>query len=206
MCGDLTSSFQPFSGDKTPDALRLDRDEVVEGIHRAQFKQLPAGFQALSAEQVEQLRNDVAKSPFMPRQEVGVRKSSPLPYELAVDGSLSEDRRQFVIRFTAGKQQFGEAAAGSPFIVFARSADGEMAVRNYALSAGEHLEDAWTIADFTDGKYNFAVHGPNGFYREFQGSPADPQADVRIERFPTAHYPLQSASKKYNLQVCLVDF
>jgi hypothetical protein len=35
-----------------------DRDEFLEGIHRAQFKAPPADFRALTAEEVEAIRRD----------------------------------------------------------------------------------------------------------------------------------------------------
>ncbi len=36
-----------------------------------------------------------------------------------MDGSLSPDRKSFVIQFAAGKQMFGANAAGAPFHVYA---------------------------------------------------------------------------------------
>ena len=61
------------------------------------------------------------------------------------------------------------------------SGAGELAIRNYAVAAGDRLEDSWRLGDFADGVYHLRVHGPNGFLREFRGSRADPPLEIRLE-------------------------
>jgi len=178
VCGDLTSSFRPFTGKQEAEVAALDRDQVVAGIHRAKFKGLPAGYKQLSAEDLAAIRDNVANSPLLPQQEPGVRPSSPLPYELSVDGAQADD--QFTLRFQAGNQKFGAASAGSPFLVLARNGK-EMTVRSYAVAAGEALEDSWPLADFAGGEYHFTVIGPNGFLREFKGGAGSPRVSVRLD-------------------------
>src|SRR4029453_16529251 len=39
--------------------------------------------------------------------------------------------------------------------------------RFYAVTPGDRIEDAWSLADFPDGAYHICMHGPNGFFREF---------------------------------------
>jgi phospholipase C len=181
VCGNLASAFQPFNQDKISGLESPRRDAFIEEIHRAQFKRLPAGYRALTGEEIEQIRRDAGSSPLLPRQEAGVRRSCPLPYELAVDGSLNDERTHFTIRFEARKGIFGERSAGSPFTVYSRTAIGDMKVRNYAVAAGEHLEDSWAVAEFQGGIYHLRVYGPNGFYREFIGSQEDPPVDFRLQ-------------------------
>jgi hypothetical protein len=49
-----------------------------------------------------------------------------------------------------------------------------MTVRNYAVAAGEAVEDSWKIDTVVaDGGYAVEVRGPNGFLRGFAGSPGD---------------------------------
>lgn len=179
VCGDLTSSFQPYSGEAAKLTF-MNRDAFIEQIHKAKFKDVPRDYHALTAEEREQLQNHPEASPWMPKQEPGVRRSAALPYELEVDGALAEDGAAFVVRFEAKKQQFGDAAAGSPFLAHARIAPGKLAIRDYAVSAGGQLEDAWNLADFAGGEYQLAIHGPNGFYREFSGTPQDPAVSIRL--------------------------
>lgn len=180
VCGDLTSAFHAHDGPESGLPPVSDRSEVIEGIHRAKFKAPPTGFQKLTRADIDQIRRDPQASPLVPRQEPGVRRSSPLPYELVVDGRLDAERDRFNIRFEARNQQFGKRAAGSPFMVYARTRRGDVVVRDYAVTAGSHVEDSWGLSDFENGVYHLCVYGPNGFYREFIGAADDPQIDVRI--------------------------
>jgi phospholipase C len=179
ICGDLTSAFQSSSEEKEATPEFLSRDLYVRQIYESQFKPLPSGFMALSKQEIQQIREDPRSSPWMPSQEPGVRRSCALPYELYVDGWLIQDRSRFFIRLEASKDRFAEQAVGCPFTVYARMGNDVM-VRNYAVAAGDHLEDSWAIADFADGLYHFQVCGPNGFYREFTGSDDDPSLEIHI--------------------------
>ncbi|MGN6725281.1 MAG: phosphocholine-specific phospholipase C, partial [Tepidisphaeraceae bacterium] len=188
VCGDLTSVFRSSGQADVP--LKFPaRDDVLTAIDRAKHKPLPAGFHALSAEQVAQLRQDVRAFPLMPRQEPGVRPAAPLPYELQVDAKLSEDGNRILLSFRAGKSLFGERSAGAPFTVYAVLGEGKMQVRNYAVAAGGMLEDSWNLKEFADSGYHLRVHGPNGFYREFRGTRA--AAGLAI----VAGYPRDAAGK-----------
>jgi phospholipase C len=180
VCGDLTSAFQAYDGPQSGLPPVANCSAVVEGIHKAKFKGAPTGFEALTQKDIEQIRRETQVSPLMPHQEPGVRRSSPLPYELIVDGGLNAERNRFVIRFEARTHQFGKRAAGSPFIVYARTRRGDVQVRDYAVAAGSHLEDSWALSDFENGIYHLRVYGPNGFYREFVGSADDSPAAVRL--------------------------
>ena len=181
VCGDLTAAFQSPNDDSAGSPPFPPRDAFIEEIHRAQFRALPSGYQVLTPEQIEQVRRDPRASTLLPRQEPGVRKSSALPYELAVDGSLNETRTHFSIRFEAKNELFGKRSAGSPFVVYAITAPGAVSIRNYAVEAGQHLEDAWALADFAAGIYHLRVYGPNGFFREFIGNNEDPPVAVHFD-------------------------
>jgi phospholipase C len=178
VCGDLTASFQA-TADQTSGLPEFgSRDAFLESIHRAQFKEVPGGFKALTKEDVELIRTDPRRSPLLPRQEPGVRRSCPLPYQLVAEGKLNDKRTHFTIRFAALSNAFGDRAAGSPFTVYAMHATGRMKVRNYAVEAGEHLDDSWALAEFDGGRYHLRVAGPNGFFREFIGSGDEPQTSI----------------------------
>jgi phospholipase C len=180
VCGDLTSAFQPAAGYEVEPLPFPERDEFIAQIHRARFKDLPAGYHALTKAEIEQIRRDPSASPWLPHQEPGVRRASALPYQLAVEGGLSADRRRFVIRFAASAEIFGRQAAGSPFLVYARFGPHEVRTRDYAVAAGDRFEDSWPVADFADGRYHLCVYGPNGFYREFRGDADDPPVEIHL--------------------------
>jgi phospholipase C len=190
VCGDLTSSFQTYNGEKIGLPTFLGKEATVEGIHRAQFKGLPDGFKRLSGAELEQVKEAGAKSPLLPKQEPGVRPACPLPYQLYTEGRLSPDKSSFEVVFEAGKEVFGAKSAGSPFQAYTLAKFRPLALgsvfadqtnRDYAVAPGDELTDAWAIDRFENGLYRLAIHGPNGFFREFQGDAFDPLLEVRCE-------------------------
>lgn len=177
VSGNITSAFRPYNGEVIPSPKPVDKIPFMESIHKAQFKSLPSGFKNLSSAEIEQINKDPYNSAWMPRQESGTRPASPLPYQLYADGKLSSDGKEFKIKFEARNEVFGEAAAGSPFIVYIPGTD--TAPRNYAVKAGDQLIDSWTIPSGEN--YHLQVYGPNGFFREFKGNSKDPALDVAYE-------------------------
>ena len=188
VCGDLTSVFQPYQGEKIDLPKPVERKAFVESILQARSKPAPSGFKALDAQEVALSKDKPQQCAWMPRQETGVRPSRPLPYELLAEGSLSADKRSFVMTFTAGRDAFGEQSAGAPFQVRAVSEApsqvgdaikvGNEGIRFYAVAAGDRIEDQWAVAG---GEYHYQVHGPNGFFREFRGSANDPAIEITME-------------------------
>jgi phospholipase C len=178
VCGNLTSAFQDTydtgAGPPFP-----SRDSFLEEIHRAQFTPLPAGYHALSADEIEQVRHHPRSSP-LPRQESGVRRSCPLPYELSANGHLNDERTRFQIAFEAKADRFGPRSAGAAFIAYAFTAPGVVRVRNYAVEAGDRLEDSWPLTVFENGRYDLRIYGPNGFFRAFTGGADDLPLDVSV--------------------------
>ncbi|SDG38601.1 phosphocholine-specific phospholipase C [Chitinophaga filiformis] len=185
VCGDLTSVFRPYNGEKIPLPAFGDKDAFIESIHKAQFKEVPSGFRKLTAAEIAAINQDTT-APYMARQEEGIRPACALPYELYVDGKSGSDRKSFEIKFTAGTELAGKQSAGVPFNVYApgkyitEDKSGFEAVRTwaYAVKAGDSLTDSWPLASFENGLYHLRVYGPNGFYREFMGNENDPLVDV----------------------------
>ena len=169
VCGDLSSAFG-LTEDKK-DALAFPpRDEFIAQIERARSKKLPDDFAPLTAGQLKALNDNPQKNSFLPRQEPGLRRSAALPYQLDVRGALNDARNQFVVKFKAGADRFGPASAGAPFVAYAILGPGKIKVRNYAVAAGNEIEDSWRLDAFENGAYHIRVCGPNGFFREFVGS------------------------------------
>ncbi|HEK20814.1 MAG TPA: phospholipase C, phosphocholine-specific [Bacteroidetes bacterium] len=182
VCGDLTSVFRPYHGEKIASPKSLDKNTFVEGIHKAQFKALPT-FKKLSTDDIEAIKSRRGHSAILPKQEPGTKPSCALPYELYADGSLNQDKTAFEMTLRAGNEVFGKKAVGAPFNVYAPgnymsfSEPGKMeAVRTwaYAAKAGDTLADTWPLADFENKRYHLRTYGPNGFFREFKGHAGDP--------------------------------
>lgn len=181
VCGDLTSTFQVANDLGAPTQLTFPpRDAFIEQIHRAQYKQLPIGYHALTEDELDVIRNSPADSPWLPHQEPGVRRSTPLPYELFVDATHGVAPGQIQIRMAASRDRLGSLAWGAPFMVYAKHGPDDIRVRNYAVSAGDELTDSWLVDDFSGGSYELSVYGPNGFYRNFRGTLDDPLLEVKL--------------------------
>ncbi|MCF2490981.1 phosphocholine-specific phospholipase C [Dyadobacter sp. CY347] len=174
ICGDLTSTFTPYEGEKIPLPTFLARNEFMEGIYNAQFKKLPNAYKALSKGEIEQINKNPLTSPLMPKQEKGTRPACPVPYELAAEGSFNSAKNAFEIKLEAKNGIFRDKAAGAPFMVYApgKFKNEEVKVWNYAVKAGDALTASWKPEDFEGGKYHLRVYGPNGFFREFEGNKA----------------------------------
>lgn len=204
ICGDLTSVFRTYHGEKFAAPMPLKKNEFVESIHKAQFKKLPSGYKNLSADEIAVIKKHPASSPYMPKQEPGIKPSCALPYELYADGQLNEDKTAFEIKFKAGNTVFGDKAIGAPFNVYAPGKYASFndpqkmeAVRtwSYAAKAGDTLTDNWPLNEFENSNYYLRTYGPNGFYRAYKGNVKDPGIGVQ--------FAYQTAGKKLNGNVDL---
>ncbi len=99
---------------------------------------------------------------------------------------MNDDKDSFEVRFSTGRNFFGESSLGSPFQVHApgKYLKEDMHVWDYTVAAGDELADAWRIADFENNNYRINVYGPNGFFRGFRGSADDPFVEA-ICRYQT---------------------
>jgi phospholipase C len=183
VCGDLSSVFRPYNGERITEPSFLKRDDVVEYIHNAKFKKLPSEFKLLTPDEIQQINNNPHSSPYFPKQEPGTKPSCALPYQLYADGRLSADKKSFEIKFEAANNVFGKATLGSPFNVYApgRYDNENVHTWAYALKPGDGLSDQWPLHAFDNGDYHLRVYGPNGFFREYTGNAADPELDVSCQ-------------------------
>lgn len=159
VCGDLTSAFRTNTGENTKALKPVAKDPFIESVHKAKFKKVPSGFEAVKSQEVK-----------LAFQEPGTRPSCALPYELFADGKLSKEGKQFEIRMEARNKRFGKSAAGAPFTIYAPgNYKGEILHnRNYAVAPGEFVTDSFAVEDFETKKYHLKLYGPNGFYREYK--------------------------------------
>jgi phospholipase C len=194
VCGDLSSVFRPYQGEKIPEPDFLAKDEFIESVHKAKFKQVPSNYTLLGREDIELINRDPDASPWMPKQEIGIKPSNALPYQLYADGSLNRANGRFEIQFEAKNEIFGAESAGSPFNVYAYRKYLSLAAESagtrelddlrtwaYAVAAGRRVVDAWTVDQFEDGRYHLCVYGPNGFMREYKGSLQEPDLFVACD-------------------------
>ena len=184
ICGDLTSVFTPFNGEKMDKINFLDRNNTVETIYNAKFKGDPSGFKKITDADIAAFKSNPRTSGVMSAQEKGIRASCALPYELYADGKLQQDKKSFEIKLSAGKDVFGDKAVGAPFTVYApvkfKDTTGDEVCRNwsFAVKAGDTLTYSWPVERFENGKYHLNVNGPNGYFRTFIGTENNPSIAI----------------------------
>lgn len=174
VCGDLTSIFRPYNGEKIKPPASVDKKSFIESVHKAKFREAPANFTKLSAKDIESLKTG-GTLPFMPKQEPGMRPSCAIPYELHADAKADAGRGNITLHLAAKNQLFGAAAAGAPFTVYVGD---HMQNRSYAVAAGDQLTDTFA---FDNGVYALQVYGPNGFYRQMNGGEDDPALEISLD-------------------------
>jgi phospholipase C len=179
VCGDLTSAFRKYNGEEIQKPAFLDRDEFIQAIHRAQFRNPPSNFNKVSKNDAESLKS------ILPEQEKGTRNANALPYEIYADGRLADDKKSFMIRLQAANKIHGSQSAGAPFNIYApgRFKNETAKSWSYAVKAGDAITETWKTEDFENGNYQLSVYGPNGFYREFKGNSADPRVEITVDVF-----------------------
>ena len=177
VCGDLTSVFRPYKGEKLKAPAALNKELFIESIHKAKFKNPPADYKNLSAEEIEAINTQPHGAPYMPEQEKGIRPANALPYEIYADGKLNGGKDAFEITFESKKNMLGKNAVGVPFTSYAIYKD-DLKARSYAVITGDSIKDQWHIADFENANYHLELHGPNGFFRSFRGDHNDAAVDI----------------------------
>jgi phospholipase C len=187
VCGDLSSVFRPYFGERMGELTPVQKDPFLESINKAQYRKLPDNFKALSPAEVALFSQEPRNSPYATRQEPGTRPSCALPYCMHVDGRLNADRSAFEIRFENSKMIFVERPVGAPFNVYA---PGNYAVADkpghfepvrtwaYGVKPGDSISDVWPLKEFQGEHYHLRIYGPNGFYREFKGNANDPEVGI----------------------------
>jgi phospholipase C len=105
------------------------------------------------------------RSEDLPRQEPGQRPARPLPYAFEISGRLAEEGFALVLANTG--------RAGAAFRVSSALGGGPW---HFAVEAGKSV----TYALPRNGRYDFSVLGPNGYFRRFAGD-ADDLIDIVLQ-------------------------
>ncbi|MEE1945922.1 phospholipase C, phosphocholine-specific [Pedobacter sp. KR3-3] len=189
VCGDLSSVFRPYNGEKLNVPNRLKKEKVIADIQNARSKPAQVTPKALSKTEIDQINQHLPfekeSAEAMPVQEKGTRLACALPYQLFADGQLNADKKEFVVDFEVGKAPIGSQLQniGAPFNVYAKSTYKNEAGKTwaYGVKAEAKLSDSWKVEGFEGGVYNLALNGPNGFYRQFKGNAQDPALSLQCK-------------------------
>jgi phospholipase C len=156
VCGDLTSAVDFKNARPAP-------------------VQLPdtSAYQPLNHDRFPDYVPEPPANQSLPKQERGLKRARALPYSLDVDANVS--RRGDALRLEFKNR----GRAGACFQV--RAASGTEGPWSYTVEAGKSLTNTWAL----HGKFDFTVHGPNGFLRRYLGdgrrNAADFDVDVRLD-------------------------
>ena len=102
---------------------------------------------------------------YMPSQESGTKISRALPYSFDILDSVVNDTTT-TEKLNITMKNTGDA--GAVLHVY-NYFDMTQIPKKYTIEAGKSLNDLFDI-DSDTGKYNYSLHGPNGYVREFSGS------------------------------------
>jgi len=163
ICGDLSSMFRPYNGEKIVLPEPLGLAETLKGINKAQYLGLPMGYKKLTPEEVAEARREGYKWKGLPGQERGTRRSCALPYLLGAWVRVTDDSCELGLEV--------RGAASAPFTAYMGRS-----IRNYAVGFGV-LTDKFVLSG---GKYDLRVHGPNGWYWEMKGNEGEPELGMRL--------------------------
>ncbi|MDP9046270.1 MAG: phospholipase C, phosphocholine-specific [Pseudomonadota bacterium] len=146
VCGDLSSAFNFEHPNDDLGGLDLpDTSGYVppDQLRHTSFVPVPPSVQS------------------MPRQEPGRRRARALPYRFMVHGRVTAGRGMSFDFVNPGH-------AGAAFHV--RSTLRSDGPWTYTVQAGRTLADTLAPPSVAPDRYDFSVHGPNGFLAEFKGS------------------------------------
>lgn len=173
VCGDLTSVFRPVTDTKHAPLQPVDRDAYVAHIYTSRQKALPGNYRLFDA-----------NAPQWPRQEPGTKPACAIPYALRVSAIQLGNSGQLALRFDVGKDLPKTKTIGVPFRVQAlvpyRPEQTGGRTWDFAVRESEPLTYSWPVDRFDAAGYHLQVHGPNGFFREFKGSKADPAMQIEV--------------------------
>lgn len=205
ICGDLTSVFRPYNGEKILMPASIERKPFLESIHKAKFAKLPDGFHMLHAAEIAEIGKNPAKSDLLPRQERGIKPANHIPYETYAEARLNKAKDELELALKSGNAFFGEASSGIGFNVYA------MGKRlAFTVAAGDTLRYKFPLNEFQSQQYDLKLYSANGYFRQYLGNVMDPDLSLallyeQISDKPTGnvilHIKRQSAGKALVLNV-----
>ncbi|HKG05798.1 MAG TPA: phospholipase C, phosphocholine-specific [Pedobacter sp.] len=175
LCGDLTSAFRPYNGEKIALPAGIERKPFLKSIHKAKFAKLPDGFKALDQAAIARISNDPINSNELPKQEKGIKPANAIPYEIYTEAALTQSHEAVNISFKAGNNFFGKNTPAAGFNVYANG-------RNWSFTAdaGDTIDYQWPLTDFKDQQYDLKIYSVNGFYRQYKGNANDPEINISL--------------------------
>ena len=188
LCGDLTSVFRPYNGEKIVMPKAIESRPFIEGIHKAKFAKLPDNFINLDQEAIAAILKNPKDNPHLPKQEPGIKPANAIPYELYAHGTLNKEAQEFKVSLKAANNAFGKKASGAGFNIYGIGGNNW----SFTVDAGDTVEYTWPLSNFKNQVYDLKVHSVNGFYRRYTGDTNDPKLVIELK------YQKENGSPKLN--------
>ncbi|QES89820.1 phosphocholine-specific phospholipase C [Rhizosphaericola mali] len=163
ICGNLTSAFRPYNGEK----ISLpDFEQYKNTIRKIQIVKDKPILQTPSPI-TDSLKSEIntQKLPASNHVEMGIRPSCSLPYDNYADYQLNE-QGEILLKFRCG------ADIGSAYSAYTQTSYNNIPGKcwDFALSKGTKLDYKLWLHNFIDAQFDINIQGPNGFYRHFNGN------------------------------------
>jgi phospholipase C len=167
ICGDLTSTFRPYHGEKLQIPTALVKNDVINHIQKVKSKPKQFPMSALKEADIAAINNfegNNRKRPgVLPRQETGTKPACSLPYDFNADIMMDKVSKHLSLELSVSKK-----SVGVPFNVTVNNFKEEPRNLAFALVSGDQLEHKFDPTLFGDGPIEVRVHGPNGFFRSLK--------------------------------------
>ncbi|TDQ06896.1 phosphocholine-specific phospholipase C [Pedobacter metabolipauper] len=174
LCGDLTSVFRPYNGEKIDLPKTIEKKPFIADIHKAKFARVPDNFKLLNEAAIAEILKNPKGNIHLPQQEKGIKPANTIPYEIYAHGGLLA-KDQFKIYFSAGTRFFGKASSGVGFNVYSPEKNW-----SFTADAGDTINYVWPLNIFKNGLYDLKVYSVNGFYRRYSGNTNDPAVEISL--------------------------
>ncbi|WP_394803651.1 alkaline phosphatase family protein [Niabella hibiscisoli] len=184
VCGDLSSVFRPYNGERYPLPDFLKKTQVIDGIQNAKNKPAQVVPKPLSEAAIQSINKNQSfsgqSSKWMAEQEKGTRPACALPYILYADCHLDKNKNTVELQFNAGANEQG---IGTAFNVYTPSTYKKEAGRNwfYTVKEKDVLTDSLDLNSFDRQIYDLCIHGANGFFRHYKGDTQDPALSINCK-------------------------
>lgn len=181
VCGDLTSAFRPYNGERYPLPEFLKKTQVIDNIQNAKNKPAQVIPQPLTAAEIASINQNhpfsAPASQWVAEQEKGTRPACALPYIIYADCHLTKERGTVELKFEAAAN---DHHIGTAFNMYTPSAYKKEAGKTwfYTVKEKDTLTDSLQLQHFDRNIYDLCINGVNGFFRHYRGNAEDGDLSV----------------------------
>ncbi len=171
VTGDMTSIFRAANHFQRAPIDLVDRDVYVSRIYAAKSKNVPNKYVEITQQELSEIKNNSHFKPNVPLQEKGFKPACALPVELQLNVVCKGSNLSMLAQLD--KRIKSASTEAIPYFVIAYHSyvqEEPGKIWNFAIAKDDDLRYDWDLNGMKGDLFSFAVHGPNGFYRSFDGN------------------------------------